>query len=425
MSWFMRYRYRVFLRASLCIPPIASMAAAILAAPLIRMVDERTQWMWMNFGPEGARIVIGALATSLLTFIVFAFTIILLAVQIAVGQLSPRIIARIFESHLIKLTLSAFVFSFTYTLAALGRIEDRVPQLPVLVAVLSSLFSIVLFFYLIQKVSQGLRPVMILTRVGTDTRTVINALYPDSFSTGMQEHQGTNLNTLPSTRTVLHNGLPGVVLAFDAESLIEIAQGAGCAIELVPQIGDFQATGEAIFRLHGEGAGAVKDGSLRRCVMLGPERNLEKDPAFGLRIIVDIAIKALSPAINDPTTAVLAIDQLHQLLHLLGTRQLDMGIARDSSGEVRLMYRTPCWEDFVTLAVTEIRLCGSQSPQVTRRLQVMFEQVVQVVPAERSGALRKEMALLQRTIEKGFADPEDRILAGTGDLQGFGSPQRG
>jgi len=424
MSWFMRYRYRVFLRASLCIPPIASMAAAILAAPLIRMVDERTQWMWMNFGPEGARIVIGALATSLLTFIVFAFTIILLAVQIAVGQLSPRIIARIFESRLIKLTLSAFVFSFTYTLAALGRIEDRVPQLPVLVAVLSSLFSIVLFFYLIQKVSQGLRPVMILTRVGTDTRTVISALYPESFSTGMQEHQGTDLNTLPSTRTVLHNGLPGVVLAFDAEGLVEIARCAGAIIELIPQVGDFQATGEVIFRLHGEGTGGVNDGSLRQCVMLGPERDMEKDPAFGLRIIVDIAIKALSPAINDPTTAVLAIDQLHHLLHLLGTRQLDTGVVRDSSGEVRLMYRTPCWEDFVTLAVTEIRLCGAQSPQVTRRLKVMFEQLVQFVPVERSVVLRKEMTLLQRTIENGFVDHEDRILAGLGDLQGLGSEDR-
>ena len=103
--------------------------------------------------------MVGALASSLLTFIVFAFSIILLAVQIAGGQLSPRIIARIFESRIAKLTLSVFVFTYTYTLAALGRIEDRVPQLPVLVAVLSGLISIILFLYLIQKVSQSFRPV--------------------------------------------------------------------------------------------------------------------------------------------------------------------------------------------------------------------------------------------------------------------------
>lgn len=424
MSWILRYRCRLFLKSSLCAAPIASMAAAILAAPLLRMVDECTQWPWMNFGPQGSRIVVGALATSLLTFIVFTFSIILLAVQIASGQLSPRIIARIFENRLTKLTLSAFVFSFTYTLAALGRIEDRVPQFPVLVAVMSSLLSVALFLYLIQKVSQGLRPVMILTRVGTDTRAVMGEVYPDPFTAGAGRQRVPEGKTLPSKRTIVHNGHPGVVIAFDTMGLVEIARRSGATIELVPQMGDFMAPGEDIFRISGESTDTGHDGGLRRCIMLGPERDLEKDPAFGMRILVDIAIKALSPAINDPTTAVLAIDQLHHLLHLLGTRQLDTGIVRDSSGEVRLMYRVPCWEDFVSLAVTEIRLCGAGSPQVTRRLRAMFEQLVHVVPAERSGALRTEMMLLQHTIEKGFADPEDRILAGTGDLQGFGSPLR-
>jgi uncharacterized membrane protein len=424
MSWILRYRFRIFLRSSLSVAPIAFMAAALLAAPLIRMVDESTRWTLMGFGIEGSRVVVGALASSLLTFIVFAFSIILLAVQVAGGQLTPRIIARIFERRLVKLTLGAFVFSYTYTLAALGRIEDRVPQLPVLVAVLMSLFSIALFLYLIQKVSQGLRPVMILTRVAADTRTVISAVYPGPFPASKGEHSVPDFNATPAMRTIVHSGRPGVILAFDTAGLVEIARRAGCMIELVPQAGDFLATGEDLFRLHGESTGAVNEGGLRHCVAPGPERVLEKDPAFGFRILVDIAIKALSPAINDPTTAVLAIDQLHHLLHLLGERQLDAGVVRDSSGEVRLVYRTPCWEDFVTLAVTEIRLYGAESPQVTRRLQVMFEHLVQVLPAQRSGALRKEMALLQRTIDRGFADPEDRIIAGVGDLQGFGSRQR-
>jgi uncharacterized membrane protein len=399
------------------------MAAALLAAPLIRWVDDQTRWTLMGFGPEGARAVLGALASSLLTFIVFTFSIILLVLQIAGSQLSPRIIARVFENRLAKLTLGVFVFSFAYTVAALGRIEDRVPQLPVLVAVLASLCSVALFFYLIQEATQSLRPVMILTRVANDTRRVIEAIYPRRFSPQGGEHAGPDLDPTPAGRTIEHRGRSGVVLAFDVAGAVEIATRAGCAIELVPQVGDFLAPGEDVFRLHGAGAGGVEEGGLRRCVALGPERALEKDPAFGFRIIVDIASKALSPAINDPTTGVLAIDQLHHLLHLLGRRQLDTGVVRDASGAVRLVYRTSCWEDFVTLAVTEIRLFGAGSPQVTRRLQVMFEQLVQVVPAERSGALRKEMALLRRTIDRGFADPEDRILAGVGDLQGFGSRQ--
>jgi uncharacterized membrane protein len=423
VSWILRYRWRAFLRCSLWVTPIACMGVALLAAPLIRLVDDLTQWTLMGFGPEGSRVVVGALASSLLTFIVFAFSIILLAVQVAGGQLSPRIIARIFETRLIKLTLGIFVFSYTYTLAALGRIEDRVPQLPVLVAVLSSLFSVALFLYLIQKASQSFRPIMVLTRVAADTRTAISAVYPSPFSTSKGEHSRPDINSTPAKRTITYSGRSGVVLAFDAVGLAEIAKRADCTIELVPQVGDFLATGEDVFRLHGARTGTVNDGGLCRCVALGPERVLENDPAFGFRILVDIASKALSPAINDPTTGVLAIDQLHHLLHLLGERQLDTGVARDSSGEVRLVYRTPCWEDFVTLAVTEIRLYGANSPQVTRRLQVMFEHLVQVVPAERAETLRKEMALLRRTIERGFPDSEDRIIAGVGDLQGFGSRQ--
>src|SRR5512137_1003502 len=116
MSWILRYRCRIFLRSSLWIAPVASMAAALLAAPLVRLVEVRTQWTLLGFGLEGSRLVVGALASSLLTFIAFAFSIILLAVQIAGGQLSPRIIARVVEGRLAKVTLSAFVFAYTYTL---------------------------------------------------------------------------------------------------------------------------------------------------------------------------------------------------------------------------------------------------------------------------------------------------------------------
>jgi uncharacterized membrane protein len=186
-------------------------------------------------------------------------------------------------------------------------------------------------------------------------------------------------------------------------------------------VGDFVATGEDLFRLRGAGAGSLKERTLRRCVVLGLEQTLEKDVIFGFRILVEIAIKALSPAINDPTTAVLAVDQLHRLLYEVGRRQLDIALLKDSSGQVRLVYPTPCWGDFVTLAVTEIRLCGSTSPQVMRRLRVMLDHLSQVVPPERSVKLRKEMAILRRTVDRAFADPEDRLFAGAGDLQDFSS----
>ncbi len=423
MSWILHYRCRAFLRSSFFAVPIACMAAALLVAPAIRSIDERTQWTLLHFGIDGSRLVVGALVSSLLTLIVFAFSIILLAVQIAGGQYSARIIVRVFESRPLKLALGAFVFSFTYTMAALGRIENRVPQLPILVAVLLSLFSVALFLYLIQKTGESLRPVEILSRVASDTRAVIGAVYPIPFLPSVAEDSALDFTSAPATHTIVHSGRSGTVLAFDPAGLLRIAEQAGCAIELIPQVGDYLGVGEDFFRLHGATAGTVDDDSLRRCVVLGPERVLENDPAFGFRILVDIACRALSPGINDPTTGALAVDQIQHLLILLSRRTLDSGVVRDSAGKIRLVYRTPAWEDFVTLAVTEIRVYGATNPQVTRRLQAMFEQLFHVVPEERKGTLRKEMGLLRKTIEIAFSDPEDRILFGTADSQGFGARQ--
>jgi uncharacterized membrane protein len=313
------------------------------------------------------------------------------------------------------------VFSFTYALAVLGRIEGRAMQLPVMVAVFLSLFSIAMFLYLIQKTGQSLRPVMILTWVAADTRAAIQNVFSHAFSAS-RSSESREFEAPPLKWSILYEGFPGVVLAFDVDGLVEIARRSDCVIELVPRVGDFVVPGVPLFRLHGSNTGELEEDRLRRCVALGPERVLESDPAFGFRIIVDIANKALSPAINDPTTGALAVDQIQHLLYLLSSRELGTGVGRDSLGQVRFLYRTPTWEDFVTLAMTEIRDYGAKNPQVTRRLQAMLVQLLQVVPAARAGTLRKEMSLLARTIERAYDDPEDRLLAGTGDLQGFGSP---
>jgi uncharacterized membrane protein len=426
MSWILRYRCRAFLRSSMCAVPIACALAAFVVAPLIRRVDVRTQWTLLGFGPEGARAVTGAVVASLLTFVVFSFSIILLAVQIASGQLSPRIIAPILESRLTKWTLGAFLFSFTYALTDLGRIEDRVPQLPLAVAGVSSLVSVVLFLYLIQQTGWSLKPGVILARVAAVTDSVIRAVYPNPFVASMAEDAEQDFTSMAAQHTIVHTGPPGIVLAFDAVGLVAFASGAGCTIEMIPRIGDFLALGAPVFRLHGSGAALVNlvnDDRLRRCVAAGQEQTLAENPVFGFQVLVEIGIKAIPPASNDPGTGVLAIDQIHFLLRSLGQRKLDTGVLRDSSGQVRLVYRALCWEEFITLSVTEIRLYGATTPQVTRRLQAMFEDLMQVLPAERTAPLNKEMTLLGRAIDRNFADPEDRILARVCDLQGLGSRQ--
>jgi uncharacterized membrane protein len=190
-------------------------------------------------------------------------------------------------------------------------------------------------------------------------------------------------------------------------------------VELVPEVGDFVAAGSPLFRIHGCDR-KPSASALREWVALGPERTMEQDPAFAFRIIVDIASKALSPAINDPTTAVLAIDQVHHLLRNVGRRRLDGGMRYDREGTLRLIYRTPDWEDFVRLAVTEIRQFGCGSIQVARRLRAMLENLSEVLPVARTGLLRDELRLLQRSAGRLFPEPEDRALANVSDSQGVG-----
>lgn len=151
-------------------------------------------------------------------------------------------------------------------------------------------------------------------------------------------------------RVVLQSGRSQIVLAVEVESLVREARRLDGVIEFVPQVGDFVAADEPLFNLYG-------DAFLHEAVALGTERTMEQDPMFAFQILADIALKALSPAINDPTTAVLAIDQIHRLLRVVGRRQLHGEAIRDAAGSVRVILRTPDWEDFVHIACNEIRAC--------------------------------------------------------------------
>jgi uncharacterized membrane protein len=190
-------------------------------------------------------------------------------------------------------------------------------------------------------------------------------------------------------------------------------------VEFVPQVGDFVATDEPLFNLYG-GAASLDDETLRSTVAFGPERTMEQDPTFAFRIVIDIALKALSPAINDPTTAVIAIDQLHRLLRKAGKQNLRTDEILDKSGKLLVIFRTPNWEDFVHLAFTEIRHCGAQNMQIARRLRAMIENLIETLPKHRHPALQRELDLLDRDIEKYFRYPEDLGLAQVGDSQGLG-----
>ena len=217
--------------------------------------------------------------------------------------------------------------------------------------------------------------------------------------------------------------MSSVILAANIRGLVCEAQRLDGTIVVAAQIGDFVGDGQPLFLLF-EGAADANDRTLRGSIAFGLERTIEQDPTFAFRVIVDIAVKALSKAINDPTTAVLAMDQLQRLLRQVGEKNLHNEYFLDGSGTLRLVFPTPNWEDFVHLTCREIRQYGAESLQIVRRMRAMLQNLISTLPELRQPALRLELELLDRTIEKLFDFEEDRQLAGIADTQGLGGGSR-
>jgi uncharacterized membrane protein len=386
---------------------------------LAHWLDAWLGWTLLGFPLLGAQALLQAIVTATLSFVVFTFGSLLVAIQVAGAQLTSRIIATtLLRDNVVKYTVALFIFTLMFALSAQNWMEADVPQLILLLAALLLILSFAAFFYLIDYASRLLRPITILAHIGGAGLAVVESVYPE-INRGAAGLAG-DASTLGNPHCVIqHLGTSGIVLAVNVERLKAEAERAIGCVELIPQVGDFVAVDEPLFNLYG-GAQSINEDTLRSAIAFGSERTLEQDPTFAFRIVVDIALRALSPAINDPTTAVLAIDQLHRLLRMVGKRHLRTDETSDDSGQLRVIFRTPNWEDFVCLAFSEIRCCGSNNLQIVRRLRAMIKNLEQTLPTHRDQALRQQLNLLDREIERHFFNPEDLALARVADSQGLG-----
>lgn len=377
MNWLQRYRLKSYFRNSLWILPALSIVAGSISVSLLTSY-ERSIGSHTNISPESARAIMTTVASSTFTLVVLVSSAVLLAIQIASAQLTPRIIAMFYRSPYQKLAFSIFVFTFTFSASVLVRIDESAPRIASYLAGYGFLINLALFIFFIDNVGKRLRPSSAVRVVALAGRAVLRAAYPVVFDIDSTPHVEIKTITNGEPRTVVST-VDGAVQAFDTKGLVALAQRFDCVIELVPEVGQFVAEGDPLFRVYQGGEGLI-DARLRNSVAKGEERTPAQDPLFAFRILVDIANKALSPAINDPTTAVLSIDQIHHLLRDVGKRHLGDGRANDQAGQVRLIYRRPNWEDFVHLATTEIRHYGRDSIQVQRRLRAMLKDLIETLP---------------------------------------------
>jgi uncharacterized membrane protein len=390
-----------------------------------RLSQDEDAWYLFRGGPEGARSVLNSVGSSMMTFAGLVFSVTILVLQQASNQFSPRVLRTFLRDRKSQLALGIFVGTFVYSLLALRTvrgtsegIEPNVPSLSVWLAVMLVLLCVGAFIFYIHHVAQSIRAVVILARIGGETRHTLERVYPEGIGQDTEEFRIERPPRPPSS-LVPYRGTSGVLITVDEERLFACARKADVTLALVPMMGDFVPHGSVLFEVWGE-AGKLDVEALLDAVSIGPERTLQQDTAFGFRQLVDIAERALSPGTNDPTTAVQAIDQLHELLRRMVLRRFPTPSREDDDGMLRLICPRPDWSSYVRLAVDEVRQYGEGSIQVARRLRFMLEDLLRVAPVFRREELERQLALLDASVERAFTNEDEAATAHRANPQGHG-----
>jgi uncharacterized membrane protein len=334
---------------------------------------------------------------------------------------SPRLALWIARDPFLKHALGVFTATFLYALVALawvGRNNSlKVPFVSSWIVVVLLIASVGMFVGLTQRL-QLLQANSILSFTGDQGREVIRTTYPLADSTS-QNIAAPELHGMPLAQTLLHHGRPLVIQAVDMKVMVSLASASGGVIEMMAAVGDTALELTPVLRVFGA-QHPIDERKLKGAIEMGAERTFEQDPKYAIRLLVDIAIRALSPAVNDPTTATQALDQIGDLLVRLGQRQLETGAFRDSAGKLRLVVPFPTWEDLLHLAFDEICFYGASSVQVMRRMNALVSDLSRAVPEARRPALKNWSRRLQDTIARSFTDGEERMEASQEDRQGLG-----
>ena len=407
-------------RQSLIALPALYLAAAILLGLLIPELDRlRDDVSPGGSGVDTARDLLGAVATGMIAFTGFVVAGVLVVVQFAAAQYSPRLVLWFRRDALTKHAIGVFLSAFVYALVALWQLESHAaayePALTVTVALALLVGSCVLFLALLQRITDRLRPRTLYRAVVREGMHAAREIYPEPLG----PHGAPDRSWIAAEpQRVAWHGRPGVVTSFDRHALLAAATAAGVVVELVPGVGEFVGPRAELLRVHG---GSVETGPLARCVRIADERTIEQDPAFAIRIVVDTAIHALSPAVNDPTTAVQALDVLEVFVRELAGRDLEASHARDGAGTIRLVWRSASWDDVLDLAFDEIRFYGADSLQICRRLRAVLEDLARSTPEPRHAALEEHRRRLDASVRQAFPEGSpDLAAAMVADRSGLG-----
>ncbi|MEU8047939.1 DUF2254 domain-containing protein [Micromonospora echinofusca] len=366
---------------------VGAVAAAVGLSVLELQLDLPVEGI-LPSNAAGARSLLSSIITAMISFTALVFSITVVALQLASSQYSPRVLRTFLQDRIIQEALGTFVATFLFAMVVLAALPardgERFPALSLAVSMSLVLASSGFFIYYLHHITTVMRVSHIITSIGAQTRRSIARLPASDERTVVV--RGDVTQTVPAPG-------PGMVTHVDLPLLARLAREHDCALAVVPAPGDFVVEGAPLVRVHraaGATARPVPDDRAARGVTIGMERTPGQDVGFGFRQLADIAERALSPAVNDVTTAVRAVQEAHDLLRRLANRPDPIHVVRDDDGTVRVRVNGVPYDVLLAMVVDDIRLVADRQPRVARLLDDVTRDLATVaLPVHRAAIARR------------------------------------
>jgi uncharacterized membrane protein len=386
--------------------------------------DRWLPYLGTDTGRDQLIAFLTSLATGMMTFTGVVLSLVFLMLELGTSGYTPRIVSSWVKDPRIANATGVFTGTFVYSLMALRGVEvvqvqgSRSCVLTIYVAftwLLASLWMLTRLCILFAEHDQS----QVLRMLGRQGAEAIDQVYEGTLSQGYVTPPAGPEAGLDTPQVVLHDGPPLYVVQIQVDRLVKLAHECGALIRLPLAQGDSVTAGSALALVYGR---PVLPRRLLASLELGVERDVQADPKYALRLLVDVALRGLSSA-NDPTTTVQALDQIEALLVKLSSFDLDIGNVRDDEGELRLVYDATTWEEYLELALAEIQYYGAASLQTERRLAALLAFLRDHVPGPRRPAVELLAEQHDLVLAQALQGPS-LMMATRSDRQGLGHTLR-
>ncbi len=345
-------------------------------------------------GCRRVRLVLSTIAGSLITVTGVVFSVTIVALQLASTQFAPRILRNFLADRSNQIVLGVLISTFTYTLLVLRMVRSKaegsdafVPHISVTVAILLSLVSVGFLIHFIHHAARSIQASVILERVTDDALYNVERLFPNEIGKPTVEDE--RKVEIPSTEPeAIRSCSSGYLQAVDGKSLFDLGKQNRMLIRMTVPIGAFILEGQTLAEVWAE-AGCSEDSraEIRKAFVTGEQRTPDQDAEFNILEIADMGVKALSPGINDPTTANHCIDRLTQILLTIGKRSAPDPM-RTEEGRVHFLAMTSTFNRAFGVAFDQIYHYGRDNPMIVGRLRKAVAALEQLLPREQHPVLR-------------------------------------